>query len=79
MEEDEEQRREEEEKRRRFQDGENEKIRVENENRKDVENPLEEGGDGEEVQHRLEATSASLAAAVQAVEHKIKDEDTQNE
>uniref|UniRef100_A0A7N6B2S2 Uncharacterized protein n=1 Tax=Anabas testudineus TaxID=64144 RepID=A0A7N6B2S2_ANATE len=32
-----------------------------------------------EVQHRLEETSASLAAALQAVEHKIKDEDAQND
>lgn len=79
VEEEEERRREEEEKRRKLQDGENEKIRVEDENRKDVESLLEEGGQGEEVQHRLEATSASLAAAVQAVEHKIKEDDTQNE
>ncbi|XP_061575391.1 caskin-2-like isoform X2 [Cololabis saira] len=33
----------------------------------------------EEVQQRLEETSASLAAALQAVEHKIKEEDTQND
>lgn len=33
----------------------------------------------EVVQGRLEETSASLAAALQAVEHKIKEEDTQNE
>lgn len=79
VEEEEERRREEEEKRKKLQDGENEKIRVEDENREDVESLLEEGGQGEEVQHRLEATSASLAAAVQAVEHKIKEEDTQNE
>lgn len=39
----------------------------------------EDGQEEEEVQHRLEETSASLAAAVQAVEHKIKEEDVQNE
>ncbi|XP_071387573.1 caskin-1 [Centroberyx affinis] len=33
----------------------------------------------EEVHQRLEETSASLAAALQAVEHKIKQEDTQND
>ncbi|XP_056227498.1 caskin-1-like isoform X4 [Seriola aureovittata] len=33
----------------------------------------------EEAQHRLEETSASLAAALQAVEHKIKEEDAQND
>ncbi|XP_063332011.1 caskin-1 isoform X4 [Pelmatolapia mariae] len=39
-------------------------------------------GEGEqegEVQHRLEETSASLAAALEAVEHQIKEEDTQND
>lgn len=40
-----------------------------------VEAPVQEV----EVQHRLEETSASLAAAVQAVEHKIKEDDSQNE
>lgn len=78
-EEEEERRREEEEKRRKLQEGEDEKMRVEDENRKDVESLSQEGGQGEEVQHCLEATSASLAAAVQAVEHKIKEEDTQND
>lgn len=78
-EEEEERRREEEEKRRKIQEGEDEKMRVEDENRKDVESLSQEGGQGEEAQHCLEATSASLAAAVQAVEHKIKEEDTQNE
>lgn len=76
-EEEEERRREEEEKRRKLQQEEDEKMRVDDESRKDVEGLSEEGG--QEVQHRLEVTSASLAAAVQAVEHKIKDEDTQNE
>ncbi|XP_034044828.1 caskin-1 isoform X2 [Thalassophryne amazonica] len=33
----------------------------------------------EEVQQRLEETSASLAAALQAVEHKMQQEDTQND
>ncbi|CAN9510172.1 unnamed protein product [Ophioblennius macclurei] len=32
-----------------------------------------------EVQHRLEETSASLAAALQAVEHKIQEEDAHND
>uniref|UniRef100_A0A3Q1FTD8 Caskin-1-like n=1 Tax=Acanthochromis polyacanthus TaxID=80966 RepID=A0A3Q1FTD8_9TELE len=40
-----------------------------------VEEAEQEGGS----QHRLEETSASLAAALQAVEHKIKEEDTQND
>lgn len=37
-----------------------------------------EGGEGE-GQSRLEETSASLAAALEAVEHKITEEDTQND
>ncbi len=44
-----------------------------------MEGRVEEVEQEEEVQHRLEETSASLAAAVQAVEHKIKEEDAQNE
>ncbi|MED6292540.1 hypothetical protein CHARACLAT_001342 [Characodon lateralis] len=40
----------------------------------------EEGGQQEEmIQHRLEETSASLAAALQTVEHKIKEEDRPND
>ncbi|XP_023273192.1 caskin-1-like isoform X2 [Seriola lalandi dorsalis] len=39
----------------------------------------EEEEEEEEAQHRLEETSASLAAALQAVEHKIKEEDAQND
>uniref|UniRef100_A0A3B4V0T4 Si:dkeyp-9d4.3 n=2 Tax=Seriola dumerili TaxID=41447 RepID=A0A3B4V0T4_SERDU len=39
----------------------------------------EEQEEEEEAQHRLEETSASLAAALQAVEHKIKEEDAQND
>ncbi|MEQ2290537.1 hypothetical protein AMECASPLE_004206 [Ameca splendens] len=40
----------------------------------------DEGGQEEEmIQHRLEETSASLAAALQTVEHKIKEEDRPND
>lgn len=39
----------------------------------------EEAEKEEHIQHRLEETSASLAAALQAVEHKIKEEDKPNE
>ncbi|XP_047434704.1 caskin-2-like isoform X6 [Mugil cephalus] len=39
----------------------------------------EEAEQGGEAQHRLEETSASLAAALQAVEHKIHEEDTVND
>lgn len=52
---------------------------MEDEDRREVESQAEEVKQVQEVQHRLEATSASLAAAVQAVEHKMKEEDTQNE
>ncbi|GLD52237.1 caskin-1-like protein [Lates japonicus] len=45
----------------------------------EVESQAEGGEQEEEVQHRLEETSASLAAALQAVEHKIKEEDAQND
>ncbi|KAM4023739.1 caskin-1 isoform 1-T1 [Anomaloglossus baeobatrachus] len=38
-----------------------------------------EGGGSEAAQQKLEETSASLAAALQAVEEKIKQEDTQKE
>ncbi|XP_030594024.1 caskin-1 [Archocentrus centrarchus] len=44
-----------------------------------VESQVGEGEPEEEVQHRLEETSASLAAALEAVEHQIKEEDTQND
>lgn len=44
-----------------------------------VESQAGEGEPEEEVQHRLEETSASLAAALEAVEHQIKEEDTQND
>ncbi|XP_037830873.1 caskin-1 isoform X2 [Kryptolebias marmoratus] len=39
----------------------------------------EQAEKGEHIQHRLEETSASLAAALQAVEHKIKEEDKPND
>ncbi|XP_034542903.1 caskin-2 [Notolabrus celidotus] len=51
----------------------------EEENVRQVEGQEEEEEQEEEVQHRLEETSASLAAAVQAVEHKMKEEDPQND
>ncbi|CAJ0915352.1 unnamed protein product [Ranitomeya imitator] len=38
-----------------------------------------EGGGSEAAQQKLEETSASLAAALQAVEEKIKQEDTQKD
>ncbi|XP_006796208.1 caskin-1-like isoform X1 [Neolamprologus brichardi] len=44
-----------------------------------VESRAGEGEQEGEVQHRLEETSASLAAALEAVEHQIKEEDTQND
>ncbi|XP_028314774.1 caskin-1 isoform X2 [Gouania willdenowi] len=37
-----------------------------------------EAEEGEKVQHQLEETSASLAAALQAVDHNIKEEDPQS-
>ncbi|XP_041838837.1 caskin-1 isoform X2 [Melanotaenia boesemani] len=47
--------------------------------KEEEESQVEEVQQEEEVQHRLEETSASLAAALQAVEHKIKEEDRQND
>ncbi|XP_067353395.1 caskin-1 isoform X3 [Channa argus] len=93
QEQEEERKREEEEMRRerehkRHQEQEEERKRAEEESLREVEKkPLRKEGAREEVeelvqeevQHRLEETSASLAAALQAVEHKIKEEDTQNE
>ncbi|XP_051940724.1 caskin-1-like isoform X4 [Hippocampus zosterae] len=38
-----------------------------------------EGEEDEGAQHRLEETSASLAAALQVVEHKIQEDDAQND
>ncbi|XP_008404234.1 caskin-1-like isoform X4 [Poecilia reticulata] len=69
---------------------EEEKKRAENENLKEMERrPLrrekakeesQEGGEQEGmIQHRLEETSASLAAALHSVEHKIKEEDRPND
>ncbi|XP_031165467.1 caskin-1-like isoform X4 [Sander lucioperca] len=86
VEEEEERRREEEEKRRerehkRHKEQEEERKRGEKGNLMEPESQVEEveQEEEEEVQHRLEETSASLAAAVQAVEHKIKEEDAQND
>ncbi|XP_074545631.1 caskin-1-like isoform X2 [Halichoeres trimaculatus] len=80
--EEEERRKEKEHKRQIEQQEEEERKRAEEEkeNVRQVEGRAEEDGQvEEEVQHRLEETSASLAAAVQAVEHKIKEEDVQND
>ncbi|XP_049427426.1 caskin-1-like isoform X4 [Epinephelus fuscoguttatus] len=83
LEEEEERRREEEERKRerehkRDKEQQEERKRAEEENARELEGQVEEVQQ-EEVQHRLEETSASLAAAVQAVEHKIKEEDAQND
>ncbi|KAL7405113.1 hypothetical protein ABVT39_023961 [Epinephelus coioides] len=84
LEEEEERRREEEERKREREHKRNkeqqeeERKRAEEENARELEGQVEEVQQ-EEVQHRLEETSASLAAAVQAVEHKIKEEDAQND
>nr|XP_020495334.1 caskin-1-like isoform X1 [Labrus bergylta] len=85
-EEEEERRREEEDKRRakehkrhREQEEEEARKRAEGEHLREVEGQAEEVEQKEEVKHRLEETSATLAAAVQAVEHKMKEEDTQND
>ncbi|XP_036965770.1 caskin-1-like isoform X1 [Acanthopagrus latus] len=85
MEEEEDRRREEEERRkerehrRQKEEEEEARKREEKENLREVEGQVAEVEQKEEVQHRLEETSASLAAAVQAVEHKIREEDTQND
>ncbi|CAJ1053966.1 caskin-1 isoform X3 [Xyrichtys novacula] len=84
-EEEEERRKEEEERRKekelkRQKEQEEERRRAEEEeNERQVEGQAEEEEEKEEVQHRLEETSASLAAAVRAVEHKIEEEDAQND
>ncbi|XP_034743448.1 caskin-1-like isoform X3 [Etheostoma cragini] len=85
VEEEEERRREEEEKRRerehkRHKEQGGERKRGEKGNLMETESQVEEAEQEEEaVQHRMDETSASLAAAVQAVEHKIKEEDAQND
>ncbi|KAM4750345.1 uncharacterized protein FYW61_001895 isoform 2-T2 [Anableps anableps] len=67
---------EEEEKKKRVEEMERKPLRRE----KAKEESQEEGGDQEErLQYRLEETSASLAAALQTVEHKIKEEDRPND
>lgn len=75
VEEEEDRRREEEEKR---LQADHRRRREEEERRREREINVEVK-QGEEVHHRLEETSASLAAAVEAVEHKIKEEDAENE
>ncbi|MEQ2231469.1 hypothetical protein ILYODFUR_000732 [Ilyodon furcidens] len=89
--EEEEERRKEKEHQRKTEQEKEESKRAEDENQGELErNTLrrgeakeesqEEGGQQEEmIQHRLEETSASLAAALQTVEHKIKEEDRPNE
>ncbi|XP_058497011.1 caskin-1 isoform X4 [Solea solea] len=47
--------------------------------REEVECHVEGAEQEEVVQHHLEETSSSLAAALQAVEHKIKEEDAKND
>lgn len=47
--------------------------------KEDTETGVEGAEKAEHIQHRLEETSASLAAALQVVEHKIKEEDKPNE
>ncbi|XP_062243725.1 caskin-1-like isoform X1 [Platichthys flesus] len=78
----------------RYKEQEEERKRAEEERQREVEEtPSREEGAREEVesqamgaeqeeegaQHRMEETSASLAAALQAVEHKIQEEDEQND
>ncbi|XP_029707061.1 caskin-1 isoform X2 [Takifugu rubripes] len=78
VEEEEDRRREEEEKR---LQADHRRRREEEERRRERERNVEvkQGEEEEEVHHRLEETSASLAAAVEAVEHKIKEEDAEND
>ncbi|XP_056893026.1 caskin-1-like isoform X4 [Takifugu flavidus] len=77
VEEEEDRRREEEEKR---LQADHRRRREEEERRRERERNVEvKQGEEEEVHHRLEETSASLAAAVEAVEHKIKEEDAEND
>lgn len=84
----EEERRREEEERRREREQKKHKEQEEERKREEEENLRKEGAkeemesqveEEEEAQHRLEETSASLAEALQAVEHKMKQEDTQND
>ncbi|XP_056266278.1 caskin-1 isoform X2 [Pseudoliparis swirei] len=77
-EEEEERRREREHKRHKEQkqQEEEERKKAEDENPRELESEVEEVEQGEEVQPRVEETSASLAAAV---EHQIKKEDAQND
>ncbi|XP_076004202.1 caskin-1 isoform X2 [Genypterus blacodes] len=86
MEDEEERRREEEDRKRerelkRHMEQEDERRAAEEEKqektKEEEENKVEDGE--EEAQHKLEETSASLAAALQVVEHKINKEDAQND
>ncbi|KAK5623035.1 hypothetical protein CRENBAI_020798 [Crenichthys baileyi] len=89
--EEEEERRKEKEHQRKTEQEKEESKRAEDENQGELERKTlrrgeakeesqEEGGQQEEmIQHRLEETSASLAAALQTVEHKIKEEDRPND
>lgn len=70
---------EQEEERSRAEDGALKELERKSSKSDSVESRAGEGEQEGEVQHRLEETSASLAAALEAVEHQIKEEDTQNE
>ncbi|XP_013769769.1 caskin-1 [Pundamilia nyererei] len=70
---------EQEEERSRAEDGALKELERKSSKSDSVENRAGEGEQEGEVQHRLEETSASLAAALEAVEHQIKEEDTQND
>ncbi|XP_039879638.1 caskin-1-like isoform X2 [Simochromis diagramma] len=70
---------EQEEERSRAEDGALKELERKSSKSDSVESRAGEGEQEGEVQHRLEETSASLAAALEAVEHQIKEEDTQND
>ncbi|CAI5680905.1 unnamed protein product [Oreochromis niloticus] len=70
---------EQEEERSRAEDGALKELEKKSSKSEKVESRAGEGEQEGEVQHRLEETSASLAAALEAVEHQIKEEDTQND
>ncbi|XP_072772441.1 caskin-1 isoform X2 [Nerophis lumbriciformis] len=67
---------EEEEEEERRKEREQKKHKEEEEQRRRADSP---GREEEESQHRLEETSASLEAALQAVEHQINEEEAQND
>lgn len=69
---------EEDEERRRDRDVKRAEEIVQKQLKKDEAQSSTDGGEVE-VQHRLEETSACLAVALVAVEHKISEDETQNE